>query len=340
MKVGFWNYYEGLNNNNYMFLNPAAPIGDNLLKPLNDLYEHARQMGLEFMTLDMVENFGAIDAFVFFDFPNRKNPLVQKALESAAPKYLVLMETEVIKPDNWNAANHAQFDKIYTWDDRVIDNKKYFKLNYAMVFPSEINKELSGKSKFCTLIASKKRADHPLEIYSQRLEAIRWFEKNHPDEFDLYGIGWDGYKVIRRSWAKKISTMPFLSNKLPLRFPSYRGRVDLKRPVLEQYRFSICYENARDIPGYISEKIFDCFFAGCVPVYRGANNVTDHIPKNCFIDKRDFGSYEELYRFMKSMDDKLYLGYLDNIEAFLKSAKGRQFSSECFCRTIVDMLLN
>ena len=48
--------------------------------------------------------------------------------------------------------------------------------------------------------------------------------------------------------------------------------------------FAICYENARDIPGYITEKIFDCFFAGCVPIYwGGAPNVTDHIPANTFI---------------------------------------------------------
>jgi hypothetical protein len=63
---------------------------------------------------------------------------------------------------------------------------------------------------------------------------------------------------------------------------------------LEKYKFSICYENARDTPGYITEKIFDCFFAGCVPIYWGANNITDHIPKECFIDKRDFEDYKVL----------------------------------------------
>jgi hypothetical protein len=42
--------------------------------------------------------------------------------------------------------------------------------------------------------------------------------------------------------------------------------VDSKKNTLEKYKFSICYENARDIPGYITEKIFDCFFAGCVPI--------------------------------------------------------------------------
>jgi len=340
MKVGFWNYYEELNHNNYIFLNPNAPIGDNLLKPVNDLYVYAKQRGLEFMTLDMIENFESMDAFVFFDFPDMSNPLVQKAFGSKSPKNLVIWESEVIKPDNWDINNHEYFKKIYTWNDSIIDNKKYFKINFAQEFPSHINKDLSKKIKLCALMASRKRAKHTLEIYTKRLEAIRWFEKNHPDDFDLYGIGWDGYKLISRKWSRKINDKaPFLAKRLPLRFPSYRGRVDFKRPVLEQYKFSICYENARDIPGYITEKIFDCFFAGCVPVYWGANNVTDHVPKECFIDKRDFKSHEELYHYLKNMSDREYLSYLDSIGSFLKSEKGYKFSSDCFVKTVCEIFL-
>ncbi len=340
MKIGFWNYYEHFNKNNYIFLNSNTGIGDDLLRPVNDLYIYAKQRGFEFNTLDLIKHFSSVDAFVFFDFPNLKHPLVRRAFESQAPKYLVIWESEVIKPDNWNAYNHSFFKKICTWNDSFIDNKKYFKINSAHVFPDQIKKDLALKTKLCVLLASRKRANHPLEIYTKRLEAIRWFENHHPKEFDLYGVGWDGYKVIRRSWSRKIDKIPFLAKLLPVRFPSYRGYVDVKRTVLEQYKFSICYENARDIPGYITEKIFDCFFAGCIPIYWGANNVTDHIPDNCFIDKRKFTSYKELYDFMKHMDVKTYVSYLDNIESFLKSEKAYQFSSEYFSKTITDMLLN
>ena len=47
----------------------------------------------------------------------------------------------------------------------------------------------------------------------------------------------------------------------------------------------------------VSEKIFDCFAAGNVPIYWGASNVTDYIPEDCFIDMRSFSSFEELYQF-------------------------------------------
>ncbi len=255
--------------------------------------------------------------------------------------YLLLFESELIRPDNWDLNKHRHFNKIFTWKDTLIDNRKYFKMNFSNLFPAEINKDLSRKIKLCALIAGRKRVNHPLELYSKRVEAIRWFERCHPDDFDLYGMGWGGYTLINTKWSKTLNKkLPFLAQYLPPRFPSYRGPVVSKRPVLEQHRFSICYENARDLPGYITEKIFDCFFAGCVPVYWGANNVTDHIPQECFINKRSFAGYEELYRFMNEMDDRQYLHYQEAIQAFITSTKAYQFTGECFGQTVADTLLS
>ena len=121
--------------------------------------------------------------------------------------------------------------------------------------------------------------------------------------------------------------------------PSYKGRVESKKDTLEQYKFSICFENAKDIPGYITEKIFDCFFAGCVPVYWGANNVSEHIPEDCFIDMRKFANYEDMYQYMKNMSDEEYLGYLNAIERFILSDKSYQFSVEYFAKTITEQML-
>ena len=113
-----------------------------------------------------------------------------------------------------------------------------------------------------------------------------------------------------------------------------------KKEVLEKYKFAICYENARDIDGYITEKIFDCFFAGCIPIYWGANNVTEHIPKECFIDKREFESYEDLYEYINYMSNEEYLKYINAIENYLNSSKANEFRAEYFANTIVETILN
>ncbi|MCL1721757.1 glycosyltransferase family 10, partial [Vibrio parahaemolyticus] len=54
------------------------------------------------------------------------------------------------------------------------------------------------------------------------------------------------------------------------RYKSYKGSVESKTHTLKNYKFCICFENAQMIEGYITEKIFDCFFSATVPIYWGA----------------------------------------------------------------------
>lgn len=48
--------------------------------------------------------------------------------------------------------------------------------------------------------------------------------------------------------------------------------------VIRNYRHAICYENG-SYPGYITEKIIDCFRAGVIPIYKGAPDVDKYIPR-------------------------------------------------------------
>jgi len=251
--------------------------------------------------------------------------------------YLLISESEVIRPDNWNLKNHKYFKKIFTWNDKFVDNKKYFKINFSSKIPTDLNFDLNKKDKLCTMIVANKFKSHPLELYTERIKAICWFEQNHPDDFDLYGIGWDRYYF--KGMLSRLNRFDALTKFLKPKYPLYKGSVKSKREVLQKYKFAICYENARDISGYITEKIFDCFFAGCVPVYWGASNVTEHIPEDTFIDKRNFSTYEELYKYLKNMPDEEYMNYLEAIKNFIKSDKIYPFSAECFTEILVDEIL-
>jgi hypothetical protein len=101
-----------------------------------------------------------------------------------------------------------------------------------------------------------------------------------------------------------------------------------KLETLSNYRFCIAFENCDSAPGYITEKMLDCLLAGVVPIYWGAPNVTDHIPKECFIDIRDFNSYEELLKFVRDVDYARYLQYLGAINTFLASRASMQFRND------------
>jgi alpha(1,3/1,4) fucosyltransferase len=46
---------------------------------------------------------------------------------------------------------------------------------------------------------------------------------------------------------------------------------DNKHEFLESYRFNLCPENT-NYQGYVTEKIFDALYSGCIPIYWGSNN--------------------------------------------------------------------
>jgi len=159
------------------------------------------------------------------------------------------------------------------------------------------------------------------EIYKDRIEAIYYF--SNCIDFHLYGFGWDkpiqGYGPDYHRAALK----------------NYKGIIpaDLrrKREVMSDFKFAICFENCI-FTGYVTEKIFDCFLAGCIPVYFGAPEIGKFIPKESFIDFREFESYAELDRFLREMTVKEAQCYIDTARNFLASSDFDKFT--------VDFLVN
>jgi hypothetical protein len=272
---------------------------------------------------------------IFFDIPLNINKLLN--YHKGIDKFLVIFESEVVRPGNWDKKYHRYFKKIFTWNDKWVDGKKYIKYYWPNKIPKNLDFDVSKKNKLFTMIVTHKFKSHSLELYTERIKAIQWFEQNHPEDFDLYGMGWD--KHYFKGALSRLNRFEVLTRLLRPKYPSYKGPVKSKRETLQEYKFAICYENARDIPGYITEKIFDCLFAGCVPVYWGAPNVTEHIPSDTFIDKRNFKSYKQLYNYLKNIPDKEYVDYLQAIKNLVRSDKIYPFSAEYFAERIVKEII-
>lgn len=267
---------------------------------------------------------------------------VQKQSISRA-YYLLMLETPQVWPANGTPSNWSRYRKIFTWNDDLVDGDRFIKIN----FPNPINASpvdgFSARDRFCCLISSNRSltVQDDRILYPERVKTIRWFEQHAPQDFDLYGVDWD-MPVVRGGLVGKLERRFWraLGRFVKLRpFPSYRGRVAHKRDVLTRTRFAICYENVRDLPGYITEKIFDCFFSGCVPVYWGASNITAHIPADCFVDRRQYKDTREVYNFLKAMTEQEFRGYQQRIAEFLQSDAVYPFSSEFFAETIVTTIV-
>jgi hypothetical protein len=256
--------------------------------------------------------------------------------------YLFLFENPANRPDNYWRWNHRPFEKVFTWDPEWVDEKKYVKMWLPVRIPDSFTIDRAEKTKFCVTIVSQKYSGHRAELYSERVRAIRWFEREHPSEFDLFGLDWDRLyfsgKISRLNLFLRRFYSKFPSVAHVRRFPSYRGPVNSKNGVMRGYKFAIAYENAA-FPGYVTEKIFDAFFAGCVPIYAGAPDVTDYIPPETFIDKRNFPDYAGLYRFLAGMSDKEYNERLDAIETFVRGERIKLFGPENLTELILKHIV-
>jgi hypothetical protein len=170
----------------------------------------------------------------------------------------------------WHAPEYddrytSQFKRIYTWNDDLVDNKKFFKFYYPALQPMQAG------------------------------------------------------------------------------LPSFENRQLLTQTVepcdlLKHYKFSVCYEDRHDVKGYITDKIFDCFAAGTIPIYWGASNITDYIPKECFIDRRDFKDFEAVMDYIRQVDAQTYQTYIDHMRTFLESDQAKLFSQEMFAVIFLESI--
>ena len=175
------------------------------------------------------------------------------------------------------------------------------------------------------------------ELYTERRRVLAFFG----DEIVLYGIGWDvqPYRpyepwvpaTVQRAHRALIAAKdrvrpdPMLAAARAV----WRGSTDDKIGTLGKFRFAICYEN-QILKGWITEKIFDCFRAGTVPVYWGAPDIENSIPAECFIDRRRFGSYPELRDFLHQLSPEEVRGYREAGRRFLSSDAFHPFSKQAF----------
>jgi hypothetical protein len=133
------------------------------------------------------------------------------------------------------------------------------------------------------------------ELLSMRIEFIQKFSEIF--EIYIYGKNWENnflnFNVkILNSCDDKITTM-------------------------SNFKYAICFENVQ-YPGYITEKIIDCFNAGVIPIYKGAPDVLNFIPANTFINVDDFRNFEDIVDYINNTDNEIFMNMVKNGKKFLE----------------------
>lgn len=323
-------YADGHSNNSLFALEDAVHRYNPTYTP-RLLRQAFLEKGIEINTPDVNQG-----KEVAFELHAEGRPLSPKSV----PRYLIALENPNINKLNASSEYCQNFELAFAWDARLfhLSNVVPILIPHPLVhgeFPDVAKRDI-----FSCLINANKMFKEALatDLYLERIHTIRWYERHAPDKFALYGMGWEKSPPaftmggrIRRS-VSRLKTRLF---GMPP-FPSFRGELRDKATVLRRARFSYCYENSRDLTNYITEKIFDSLVNGCVPVYWGADNVLEHIPANCFIDRRKFRNTEAVHHHLLSITDGEYAEYQRNIAAFLDSEAARKFSSAHFAQVVAD----
>ena len=316
MKIVFCGYW-GEDKTQDLLAFPHSWVGDRFCEPTRWLKKEAAAMGID-MYGESFGNYKEADVFVFWERPRPGDRVLRHALATGARRILIATEPATLIPLNADPRNEILFDEILSWYGDIGPHRHRCRPIY-FAFPKEVPVSDFNDRSFCVLIASiYSRDNDPNELYSERANTVRWFAKYHPEGLVFYG---------RQNRYTDTD------------FSNYKGPVHEKLSVLSRYKFCICYENTKGYQDYISEKIFDAFFAGCIPVYWGAQEVEKYIPENCFIDRRRFASHEELYDFLSSITEAEYAEYQANVRAFLQSDFARSYTPEAFCKMMMDTIL-
>ena len=282
--------------------NPMCMVRDLLLEKGIELIDATQLSSTE--KLDLILYFGNIDLQILSKFKDCVS--VYFAFEPPAVD-LTNDKSNLIRLRKY-------FDYIATWNDDLVNGEIFLKFNYSVDFFHSLCNNPFEEKKLLTNISGNKQSRHKDELYSKRLGVINHFETFPQSDFEFWGTGWEKEN-----------------------YKNYMGTAVSKVDVYQNYKFALCFENQKELNGYITEKIWDCFICSIVPIYWGAENILHYVPKSCFIDYRDFASVDEMKRCLKEITKEKYDEYIDHIKQFISSDSVDKFKPEAFADILAEL---
>jgi len=306
---------------------------DDSLLPYYQIKEKFQEFGVEVLTADFLPTKPSQDSSNYYSFGRLdllKN--LQNRLDIKFKAFLIF-EPPVVDPLPYKALPFLSniFEEIYLHNTigdgyslKGVDASKLRKLfwpqpreDVILDFWNKIDREF----RIVVINGSHVPQLAKDELYSKRIEAMLALAPT--GIIDLYGRGWD------RWWSRSNMWLPYWKNRSCL-MSIYKGPTQNKYETLSKYHFSLCFENMK-MSGYVTEKIFDCFYAGTIPIYMGAQDIEKFIPKESFIDFRNFSSWGSMLKFIETLT-------LDEISRMRLS--GRNFILSDSCGQYRKSLLN
>ena len=197
------------------------------------------------------------------------------------PRSAIITEPKVVLPHlAWKLWERI-FNTIF-WLGRISPTGESFANPYEFPVHLEIP-GVEGRVNNVVLVNANKISMSKGELYSLRRQAIL----AHPD-IHVYGSGWNDSALQRVLRVGKESIIALAhpagwtlgTRALWLTPANYRGVIRDKISVTSRYKVSLVIENSQE---GVTEKLFDAWVAGCIPVYVGPNLSSFDIPKTLVV---------------------------------------------------------
>lgn len=200
------------------------------------------------------------------------------------------------------------FGGVLTWQDELLNLPRFHRIRYAQS-DREWSTPLTLFKDRCLLVnvSGNKSSAHKNSLYEERERIIQHFQSIDPSLIKLYGPGWKHN-----------------SN------PCYQGLASSKALAYSQGKFALCLENMHGQKGYITEKIFDCFKAGIVPVYLGSPDIDSIIPKGSYIPYSTEDGPSKLIQQLGNITESEHSLMVEKGKSYIRKLGESQFSTRSF----------
>jgi hypothetical protein len=243
-----------------------------------------------------------------YDYLVAQNFLHSEFLSCRKPKIFLTMEPTqtMTRETKGNIESGTLGPYLYLYGEPDIDKRMFYPglADFRRGMVKQLERTLREKrSGLCCII--NRYSEHPeLNLLQERIRFVRAMGK----DIDIYGAEpWGG---IPNKWKA---------------FPNYHGMAKDKQKTLKRYNFVLAFENS-DFPGYITEKIFDAFKSGAVPLYWGGGGfLKETIPADCYIECRNQNP-DEIYRLIRNMTQEDIVSFRRAAIEFLKSDAADRFT--------------
>jgi len=239
-------------------------------------------------------------------------------------------------PNSWHGHNYNYdllndiFDVIITYWEDLLDKPKVLYNPFVSRFDITnkchlgiINKNRKFDKSIGMILANRSN-NEKYKINDVELERLDYLRKKYVVELDnvtVHGQGWDELKD--HTYLKIENIINRMNDNIDINL------------FYKKFNFALIIENC-NAKNYVSEKIYDAWVAGCIPIYYGNNNKIN-LPKNCYIDVKDYKSIEELKNYINKLTKDDINKYYDNIDKNLLDIL-EKVSPNKLCEKIIELI--